>query len=175
MAALQGMKYLEKYYPIKFVVFEDNEEVLELIQQLDMEYCSEYEYFVVNWFIRIESTSSMWLYFSRWSNTWSPTTIVSFMDIWMAILWCPLRFMMFLQHYWRWGTITQSLTKYSLLLMVLLLDIHHRKETLCSTAWIQGHQKHFEVLWLYHSLCLLFASIWFSLCHGTYSFVYSNH
>ncbi len=48
MAALQGMKYLEKYYPIKFVVFEDNEEVLELIQQLDMEYCSEYEYFVVN-------------------------------------------------------------------------------------------------------------------------------
>ena len=44
MAALRGMKYLEKYYPIKFVIFENNEEILDLVRRMNLDYCSEYEY-----------------------------------------------------------------------------------------------------------------------------------
>ena len=47
MAALRGMKYLEKYYPIKFVIFENNEEILDLVQRMNLDYCSEYEYVCV--------------------------------------------------------------------------------------------------------------------------------
>ena len=92
--------------------------------------------------------------------------LVIFMDIWMVIYWCLLRYMMFWWRYWKCKRIKRLVIKYWFLFLMLLLDLCGRKKTYYAIWWILFDSKIFEILWFHYSLCFSYTSLRFCQSNG---------